>query len=408
LYDVAVIGAGPAGSRVATALAATGHSVLVIDQNRDLAAPVCCTGIIGYECVTAYSISEDLVQCWANSAKLFSPSGKMLRIWRPDPQAAVVDRAALNETLARQAQAAGAQYALDTEALQIQIGKDGVEIDTDRDREAERIDARAIVLATGFVPARFDKLGLGRTGDATLGAHAEVSAPGLEEVEVYTGREIAPGFFAWLAPASEGKALVGLMTRRTPDTHLKKLLSTLMAEGKIDDVLAEPTYRAIPLSPLPRTYGNRLLVVGSAAGQVKPTTGGGVYYGLLCADIAAEHLQRALASDDLSKRNLAGYEREWSKKLGPELRTGYWARKVFEHLNDSQIDRVFNVLESSRVLEGLAEAKELSFDWHGGAVTRAFGYKALLKTIAAVGLPSALGDRLFGKDQTSMSDALVG
>ena len=67
-------------------------------------------------------------------------------------------------------------------------------------------------------------------------------------------------------------------------------------------------------------------MVGDAAGQVKPTTGGGIYYGLLCADIAANNLHRALDADDLSARNLANYEREWKKKLGRELKIGYYAR----------------------------------------------------------------------------------
>ncbi len=404
LYDVVVIGAGPAGSHVAAMLAATGHNVLVADQNQQLEEPVCCTGIIGLECVSAYSIDEELVHRWANSAKLFSPSGRMLKVWRPQPQAAVVDRAGLNQALARRAQAQGAHYLLDTVVQRVRIGDDRVRIDAERQRERESIEARAVVLATGFAPTLFEGLGLGKPRDSALGAHAEVSTPDVEEVEVYMGREFAPGFFAWLAPTSPGRALVGLMTRRAPRVHLERLISFLTAKGKVKKVGTKPSYRAIPLSRLPRTYTDRLLVVGSAAGQVKPTTGGGVYYALLCADIAAKHLDRALTTDDLSKRNLAGYEREWNQRLGPELKTGYWARKVFEHFSDLQIERVFHVVESSRVLEALAASEELSFDWHGGFVTRALGYQALLKTIAAMGLPSSLGGRLFSQGQSPSMD----
>ncbi|MEE9173415.1 MAG: NAD(P)/FAD-dependent oxidoreductase, partial [Thermoplasmata archaeon] len=81
-------------------------------------------------------------------------------------------------------------------------------------------------------------------------------------------------------------------------------------------------------------------MVGDAAGQVKPTTGGGIYYGLLCAEIAADTLNGALAGNDLSAENLAEYERRWKKKLGRELRVGYWARKLYERLSDGQIDRI--------------------------------------------------------------------
>jgi geranylgeranyl reductase family protein len=396
LYDVAIIGAGPAGSHLAATLSAARHEVLVIDQNDAIGDPVCCTGIIGTDCVTSYSIEDELVYRWASSAKLFSPNGRMVPIARPEPQAAMVDRARLNESLAMRAEHHGAEYALNTELLGVRVHQNGVTIDVENHQATSSFRARAIVLATGFVPARLDALRLGRVADATLGAHAEVIAPDVDEVEVYTGRRFAPGSFAWLAPSTPGRALVGLMTRRTPDACMDRFLSFLITNGKVQRVCGEPSYRAIPLSPLPRTYGERLLVVGSAAGQVKPITGGGVYYGLLCADIAAEHLQQALDADDLSQRTLSAYEREWKRRIGSELRTGSWARKVYEHLNDKQIERLFHVTVSSGLLEELQTAEDLSFDWHDGFVTRAIGSSAILKALAAVSLPSILADRLVG------------
>ena len=97
------------------------------------------------------------------------------------------------------------------------------------------------------------------------------------------------------------------------------LVTFLQAQGRIASVEIEPCYRGIPIKPLPRTYGDRLVVVGDAAGQVKPTTCGGIYYGLLCADIATNNLHRALKRDDLSAKSLANYERGWKRKLGREL-----------------------------------------------------------------------------------------
>ena len=92
------------------------------------------------------------------------------------------------------------------------------------------------------------------------------------------------------------------------------------------------------------------MVVGDAAGQVKPTSGGGIYYGLLCADIAADTLHRALQEGDFSAGMLSRYERKWKKRLGRELKIGYWARRMFERLSDGQIDRIFD--KFYRVREG--------------------------------------------------------
>ncbi|MDI6814873.1 MAG: hypothetical protein QMC90_02150, partial [Dehalococcoidales bacterium] len=138
-------------------------------------------------------------------------------------------------------------------------------------------------------------------------------------------------------------------------------------------------------------HSERLVVVGGAAGQVKPTTGGGIYYGLLCADIAANNLHRALESGDLSARGLASYEREWRRKLRRELKIGYWARKFYERLSDRQIDWIFDIIKSNGIDEALLKAKDLSFDWHGEVVLRLMGHRAVAKAIEVMKVPFLKG-----------------
>ncbi|GAF84789.1 unnamed protein product, partial [marine sediment metagenome] len=127
--------------------------------------------------------------------------------------------------------------------------------------------------------------------------------------------------------------------------------------------------------------------VGNAAGQVKPTTGGGIYFGLLCAEIAVNTLHRGLANDDLSARRLAGYERGWRRKLGRELEIDYYARKFYQRLSDQQIDRIFDIIKSHGIDEALLKAKDLSFDWHSGAVLRLMGQQAVAKALEVMKIP---------------------
>ena len=138
--------------------------------------------------------------------------------------------------------------------------------------------------------------------------------------------------------------------------YLEKLLDSLREMGKITSIESEISYGGIPLKPLPRTYADRLLVVGDAAGQVKPTSGGGIYYGLLCADIAVATLRRALAEDNLTAAGLAAYQRGWRKRLGRELRTGYWARRLFEGLSDRRLDSLFGIVKANGIDEALLNA----------------------------------------------------
>jgi len=253
----------------------------------------------------------------------------------------------------------------------MRITGDGVEVYC-RKRSGNLV-ARAVVIASGYGTRLTEAMRLGKTDDFVVGAQVEVPAKEADEVEVYFGRETAPGFFGWLVPTADGKARVGLLSRRAPEEHLKKLLDSLASQGKIVPGEGKPSYGTIPLRPLRRTCGDRILAVGDAAGQVKPTTGGGIYYGMLCADIAASVLNKALHRDDLSARKLSEYEREWRRRLGRELTIGYWARKLFERLSDQRIDRLFDVIKNRQIDKALLEADDVSFDWHSRAIMKLFG-----------------------------------
>jgi len=391
LYDVIVIGGGPVGSYMAYKLAGMGYDVVVLEQKEKLGGRVCCTGIISQECVNSFAIDDSVVLRRASGVRLFSPSGRLLRLWRQEIQVCIVDRAAFDMAIANRAQGKGAQYVLNSPVRDIEVGDDGVRVKVARQGEKSNFETRAVVIAAGFGSRLAEGLGLGKIGDFIMGVQAEVETIGVDEIEVYFGQEVAPGFFAWLVPTSTPKALVGLLSRRSPGLYLRKLISSLLAQGKIVSDEAELSHRGISLKPLAKTYGRRLVVVGDAAGQVKPTTGGGIYYGLLCADIAANNLHRALENDDLSARNLASYEREWKKKLRRELKIGYYARKFYEHLSDRQVDRIFAIIKSNGIDEALLKADDLSFDWHGEVILRLLGHRVLSKTIEVMKIPLRIG-----------------
>ncbi|MEE8618736.1 MAG: NAD(P)/FAD-dependent oxidoreductase [Dehalococcoidales bacterium] len=380
-----VVGGGPIGSHVAYRLAGMGYAVVVLERKQKIGEQVCCTGIIGRECVNSFAIDDNVILREANSARLFSPSGNLLRLRREETQAYILDRTAFDAAMASRAQNNGAEYILDSLVKDIEVEEDRAKIKAYHQQVALNFEARAVVIATGF-GSRLTE-GLGRVADFVNGAQAEVETPGIDEVEVYFGREIAPGFFGWLVPTSSRTARVGLLARHSPGLYLRKLMTSLLAQGKIVSSEAKLSYGGIPLKPLGRTCGERLIVVGDAAGQVKPTTGGGIYYGLLCADIAAKTLHQALQHDDLSAKSLARYEQGWRRRLGRELKIGYWARKLFERLSDRQIDRIFDIVKANGIDEALLKAKDLSFDWHSRAILRVIGYTVVSKVAGVMKPP---------------------
>jgi digeranylgeranylglycerophospholipid reductase len=373
MHDVIVIGGGPSGSRVAARLAEKGHSVLVLEAKKALGNK-CCTGIIGRECAEAFNIDEKVILRKVSSASLFSPSGSRLHVQREEIQAVILDRAAFDISMAERAQRAGAEYRFDSHVSGVKIEPRHASVTVSNAGKEEQISSKCVVAACGFAPGLIRRLGLGAFGDRCYGAQAEVSAAGTDEVEVYFG-DMAPRFFAWLVPLSPSIARAGLLSREKPGEYLKKWLETLKSQGKIASADVKVHNGAIPIKPPARTYGERVLAVGDAAGQTKPTSGGGIYYGLLCADIAADTLHQALNDDDLSAKRLALYEKAWRDKPGKEIKTGYRARKLFERLSFKQIDGLFKMAKSCGIEEAVQKAEGVSFDWHGRSFKQLVKYR---------------------------------
>ncbi len=371
--EVIVIGAGPAGSRTAERLAAAGYDVLLLERRKSLGESVCCTGIISRECFSRFGIDPAVVLRPYYVARLHAPSGNIIEVRRPGVQAMAIDRAAFDRGMTGKAISSGARLLLGTSAIAIETKVGQAIVDVVRDGTTSRLTARSVIIASGLSPRLTRSLRLGVVADAALGFQLDVEIPCPTEVEIFLGRNIAPGFFGWLAPVSDGQAKVGLIARRRADAGLNRFAELLRSEGKIGQALGEIRCRAIPLSTLPRTYTDRVLVVGDAAGQVKSTTGGGLYYGLVCADLAAETLHQALLDDRLTASSLSIYQRSWRQALGRDLLLGRMARNVFQRLSDRQIDRLLLKANDSGFIERLLADESVTFDRHGKAIMKAVG-----------------------------------
>ena len=387
MYDVLVAGGGPVGCQAAYRLASFGFKVAIIEQKDTLDTPVCCTGIVSEECVRTFQIDDKVVFGHAISATIYSPAEKRLHLWRPSPQAAILNRPAFNVFMVSRAKSNGVEFITGNYVTDVVIEKDFARIKFDSQGNVKSLDARALIIATGFLPHLTERLGLGKPGGFVAGAQAEVNTNGVNEVEVYTGKKYAPGFFAWLVPTSPRRALAGLLTKYDARGYLNNFISDMINKGKIVSSPFTINSGGVPLKPLSRTFTDRILVVGTAAGQVKPITGGGIYYGLLCADIAADVLSDALRRDDLSRRTLAVYQQGWEKILSKEINIGLWARRIYEHFNDHQIDRIFDIMQSTGLIEALLNQDDLSFDWHSHAVGHLLQDRTLFKLIKGLKIP---------------------
>jgi len=367
-YDFVIVGGGPVGCRAATELAKAGYQVVVLEKNSAVGQPVCCTGIISCECLRHFAIPEELVLKRFNRASVHTPCDTVLRIEREEIQAVAIDRGAFNAYMARQAQDHGADYLLGQYATGIQINPDGVQVYSKHNGITACFSARAVVLACGFASRLPSALGFGKARDWTAGAQVEVSPCDLDEVEVYLGSVLAPGYFAWLVPVGENRALAGLMADRQPHAHLAAFVALLRQKGRITGLIGNPSYRGITLRVPPRISAARVILIGDTSGQVKPLTGGGLFFGLLCADIGASTLCQAIAKDDFSSRSMRAYDKKCRDVLARELRLGWYGHRLFGKLSDERIDRLAHWAQRNNLPNRLSASQNIGFDWHGHAM----------------------------------------
>ena len=200
-------------------------------------------------------------------------------------------------------------------------------------------------------------------------AQLEVPFAGPEQIEVHLGRAVAPGGFAWIVPFMRGDRAfnrVGLMCEDGAAARFGEFLAGIRQRYGLSAVdWPAPRLKILPLGPVARTYSPRIVAVGDAAGLVKPTTGGGIYYSLISGQIAAEVIDPALGADDLSERRLREYEDRWRARLGAEIRTGLRFRKLVARLNDRAIDSLVELARIDGLVPLLKQTAD--FNWHASS-----------------------------------------
>jgi flavin-dependent dehydrogenase len=394
MHDVVVVGAGPTGCYAARELARLGYEVLVLEEHSEIGEPVHCTGIIGVEACQRFEVDASCIESQLSSARFFSPGGQSFRVAAEEPQAVVVDRSRFDRILAEQALSAGASFLLGARAESVTVEPDRVLVSGACFGEPVAFRSSMLIVATGADDAITQQIGVARrSGPMISGAQLITESGDLDEVEVHFGRGVAPNGFAWAVPVVErvgaqhavpvlsaccartsnlesrtsnlDRVRVGLVCQGRPGPLLRRFAAGLERRGAIRRNGARVRARAVPSGPRTPSFGERTLVIGDAAGQVKATTSGGVYYGLLGAEAAVAAADRALQSGDVSCHSLSAYEDQWLSRLGGEQRTGRVLRHIHRSLTDRDMDALFWLARRTGLPRMLSR---LRFDWHTSGV----------------------------------------
>ena len=366
--DVIVVGGGPGGLAAARTLATAGRSVLVLEEHATVGEPVHCTGLLGLEAFDELDLPRETIRTVLRSARFRGAAGRTVAVDSHGVEAAVVDRAGFDRALARLAQSAGAEIRCRHRVQGIAVGSDGVDVTAEADGEARTFSSRACVLACG-AQYRFNRqLGLGIPRAYLQTAQLETPFAQLDSVEIDLDRAIAPAGFAWVVPfAVDGRpaARVGLMASSNASRHFGQFAKALSSRFQLPPAaqsMQRPRLKVLPLGPVQRTYSNRVLAVGDAAGLAKPTTGGGIYYSLLSGTIAADVLSDRLGSDRLDAESLRDYETRWRTRLGAEMRAGLAFRTLAARFDNRAVDALLELAAVDGIVPLLR--RTANFNWH--------------------------------------------
>jgi digeranylgeranylglycerophospholipid reductase len=349
MQDVVIVGGGPAGLYAGARLASAGVRTILLEEHATVGEPVHCTGVLAAEAFDEFGLSRRSLLNELTIARFWSPAGRQVTYAGAGVEAVVIDRRRFDQELSDRAACAGVAFEHGARATAIDIDRAGVTVKT----SGGDIRARVVILACGANYSLHRQVGLGMPKLFLHTAQIEVAAAQPGDVEMHFGSEIAPKGFGWVVPVVRHEqpfARIGVMCESDAPRFFDRLASRVGDRWGIDPAaMTRPRQKMLPLAPLPRTYGDRLLAIGDAAGLVKPTTGGGIYYSLVSAALAADVVIGAMATD-LSAARLAPYETQWRERLSAEFQAQLQLRLVAHRMSDADIEQLFELARTDGVM----------------------------------------------------------
>ena len=367
-YDVAIVGGGPIGGCVAEKVAREKFKVAVFEKHKQIGTPINCAGLVTPRVFDIIDISkEKVIQNKIKGANIHSPSGKILTIGGDKVHAYVINRSKFDQEIIKKSVGQGTEVYLNNNVLSAQKIGNNIEIKTSQKQD---IKCKILVGADGPYSKIRDRFAFPEPYEYFRGLGAEVTSTILNPdfAEIFIGRNIAPGFFAWIIPTNKqgDEARIGLCINQnslhSPKYYFSNFLKNRHSLGFLKNAkITKYIGGIVPLGVLKKTYTSNILIVGDAAAQVKPTSGGGIYTGLLCANHCASTTIEALRKNDVSSQFLKKYQKLWSADIGRELNLGMKFRKIYKNLTDKKMDNYIEKFQNPKIIDIINKYGDIDF-----------------------------------------------
>lgn len=327
MYDVIVVGAGPSGSKTAELCSSLGLNTLLLEKGK-VGSPIQCTGLFSHRVLELSGVSEDLAENILKKARFYSPKGNFVEL-KSKKDVYLFDRERFDKKIFKMAKEAGTTVKTSTKFTGYKKNDDHLTIRTTNGDFKTKI----LIGADGPNSDVAKKSGLALPDDIIIGYQETFEGNfNPDTVELWFGKNVAPDFFAWVTPLNSKTARIGIGCRKNTSKYfnnfIKKRLGIEKKGTKIEGGI-------IRRGLIKSSVADRVLLVGDAACQVKPYSGGGVIYGLMASHFAANACFEANKASNFSQKFLKKhYDKEWKRVLSPGIRKGFLIDNTVHKLPD--------------------------------------------------------------------------
>ena len=360
-YDVVVVGSGPAGSITAQYAAKSGAKVMIIERRQEVGVPVLCAEGISKK-LDEYGILDNgpWMAASMDGARIFSPNGTMVKLsakFAGSETGYVLNRELFDKELVKKAIGVGAKLNVNTRAIGL-IKKNGKVKGVKVKQFDEEFDINAeIVVGADGVESKIGKWADIKTTlkskDLETCAQYTMANVEFEDgfCDFYLGNKIAPGGYVWVFPKGKSNVAnvgIGVLASLSKPGLPKKLLDEFIKNHP--DLKNGAPLRfiagAVPVAePIEATKDN-IVLVGDAARQVDPITGGGLMASIEAGKVAGEVIGKAIEKQDFSKKFLSEYEKSLEDNLYRKLKRNYALKEFMLTVDDKTLNMLADSLKN--------------------------------------------------------------
>jgi len=357
-YDVIVIGAGPGGSITAKTAAEKGLSVLLIEKRQEIGDPIrCAEGVSKLWLHKHIEPDHRWISADVKGSRIFSPNGTVIEMSEEisgGEVGYVLERKIFDRALAYESAKAGADVFVKTRATDLIIEDGFVRGAKIMHMGIEREIRAKIVIGADGVESKVGRwAGIDtslKPKDIETCAQYLVSGTGIDQnfCNFYTGNEVAPSGYIWIFPKGNDMANVGIgiLGSRSGEKHAVDYLNDFLEKNYPDANILEIDVGGVPVcGSIERTTKNGLMLVGDAARQSDPITGGGIINAMEAGKIAGEVAYNAISKNDVSVEALQEYEDRWRSTIGIDIDNSLIAKDIFVKFTDKEFDSLAHSLK---------------------------------------------------------------